>query len=744
MDLKTELRHLEELIASGKLESAKLHYRTITDQLRCGAEQEEQVVLELVKAQILAGEDRYKDAIEVATHVLERARELNLRDKVARCHLLLSAILLRTGDYIGARSHAEACVYFANWEINDRAFEGDAHINLGLALKNLGSWDEAERHLRQAIRAYGSSSDNIRRLRASLNLAILLRKMGKVSEASEVALRALNKARLLSVPIGIVRCSLELANIAVIEGDIDQGRLYLDGARRVIATEGYQREDVLACEIEGDLEVLSGNYRKALDIFRAALKVANSLASGGDIVAELLRRAASVSLALRRLRSARNYVEEALTINEETQDRYERAVCLRILGQVEIATGMTGKGIGHLEQAVSELSRLSNWSPELAIAEGELGKALLSYPDTAYGAAAQHLLIARRIYSSLGISSAVRDLDDLILSAITVKRASKKERSPLEGNVSIVSRSRLDPRKFGMVTEDERIVGDLERWGPTEARILIEGETGVGKEVMARALHAMSRRREGPFVTVDCGALNETLADSELFGHARGAFTGAMRDRVGLIEEAGGGTLFLDEIGELSTALQVKLLRVLEEGVVRRVGENVARPVDVRVICATARNLWAEVETGNFRRDLYYRLKTALIRIPSLKERPYDIEPLMQYYLDFYCKRYGKHLTLDRTAIAELTRYDWPGNVRELKNFAEALVISKTDGVIVAADIIAVLRGSHNHDSLKRCLDETERDAILRALRLCQGNRTRAAKMLGISRKTLWQKLKRL
>ncbi|HEC83327.1 MAG TPA: sigma-54-dependent Fis family transcriptional regulator, partial [Firmicutes bacterium] len=307
---------------------------------------------------------------------------------------------------------------------------------------------------------------------------------------------------------------------------------------------------------------------------------------------------------------------------------------------------MTGKGIGHLEQAVSELSRLSNWSPELAIAEGELGKALLSYSDTAYGAAAQHLLIARRIYSSLGISSAVRDLDDLILSAITVKRASKKERLPLEGNVSIVSRSRLDPRKFGMVTEDERIVGDLERWGPTEARILIEGETGVGKEVMARALHAMSRRREGPFVTVDCGALNETLADSELFGHARGAFTGAMRDRVGLIEEAGGGTLFLDEIGELSTALQVKLLRVLEEGVVRRVGENVAKPVDVRVICATARNLWAEVETGNFRRDLYYRLKTALIRIPSLKERPYDIEPLMQYYLDFYCKRYGKHLTL--------------------------------------------------------------------------------------------------
>ncbi len=744
MDTKAELRHLEELIASGRLESAKLHYRTIADRLRCRGEQEEHVVLELFKAQILAGEDRYEDALDVAIRVLESARHLNLRDKLARCHLLVSAILLRIGDYHGARSHAEACVYFANWEIDDRAFEGDAHINLGLALKNLGTWDEAERHFREAIRAYGATSDNIRRLRASLNLAILLRKTGKITEASEIAHHAFNKSRLLAVPIGIARCSLELANIAIIGRDTDEAANYLEAARKVIDEEKYQREGLLVLEIEGDIEALRGNHRKALAVYTRALRMANELAAGGDIVAELLRRCASSQLALKRLRAARERIQEALSLNEETHDAYERAICLRILGEIEIASGLMGKGIANLEEAVSELTRLSGWSPELAVAEEVLGRAMLISGEDRHEAAAHHLLIARRIYSNLGISSAVRGLDDVILSAITVNRTLKKERAALGGNVSIVSRARLNPRKFGMVTEDERIVGDLERWGPTEARILIEGETGVGKEVMARALHAMSRRREGRFVAVDCGALNETLADSELFGHTKGAFTGAMWDRVGLIEEAGGGTLFLDEIGELGKSLQVKLLRVLEEGVVRRVGENTPRAVDVRVISATARNLWAEVEAGNFRRDLYYRLKTAIIRIPSLRERPYDIEALFRHYLAFYCEHYRRHLEIDHAAITELLRYEWPGNVRELKNFCEALVISKPDGTIVPSDVIALLNGGQGNASLEERLDRTERDAILRALRICQGNRTRAAKMLGISRKTLWQKLKKL
>jgi len=345
------------------------------------------------------------------------------------------------------------------------------------------------------------------------------------------------------------------------------------------------------------------------------------------------------------------------------------------------------------------------------------------------------------MYSNLGIGPAVRELDELIFSSLAPGLAAAERQTVIGREARTLSRH-VDPGHYGIVTEDERILGDLERWGPTEARILIEGETGVGKELMARALHGMSRRREGPFVAVDCGALSETLADSELFGHARGAFTGAMKDRAGLIEVANGGTLFLDEIGELSGVLQVKILRVLEEGVVRRVGENVARQTDVRVIGATARDLWAEVEAGRFRRDLYYRLKTVLIRVPTLRERPYDIGILLDHYLQVYDDQHRTGAKLSSEARTELTRYGWPGNVRELKNVVEALILSNTNGDLIAADHVMQFLTNGSKAGLKGRISGLEREEIERALKVCSGNRTEAARMLGISRKTLWHKLK--
>jgi transcriptional regulator with PAS, ATPase and Fis domain len=377
------------------------------------------------------------------------------------------------------------------------------------------------------------------------------------------------------------------------------------------------------------------------------------------------------------------------------------------------------------------------------MSESILGKALVSQNGHANGSAVNHLFVARRVYSNLGVSQAVRELDQLIFSSLAVSPAGAEKRKSL-GRESHALSGHMDPGHYGILTEDERIIGDLERWGPTEARILIEGETGVGKELMAKALHAMSRRREGPFVAVDCGALSETLADSELFGHARGAFTGAMKDRTGLIEAASGGTLFLDEIGELSEVLQVKLLRVLEEGIVRRVGENAPRQIDVRVVSATARDLWAEVEAGRFRRDLYYRLKTVLIRIPTLRERPYDIDLLLEHYLRVYTDQHGAGAKLSHEAKMELAKYGWPGNVRELKNVVEALILSNTNGDLIEADRVVQFLTNGSAGGLRARIAGLERDEIERVLKICGGNRTEAAKMLGISRKTLWNKLKQM
>jgi len=743
VDFATELQNLQHLIAAGKLENARAKYMVIADGMRCSGEEEEQLLLEFFKAQILAGEDDYATAIDLAEKLLERFRDLNLRDKVARCHLLLSGLLLRTADYGGARAHGEAAIYFCTWEIDEKTLEGDAHNNLGLALKNLGIWEEAERHFRDAIDAYGSLENGVRGLRASLNLAILLRKLGKTGEACEICRAGLERSERLEVPIGICRYSLELANLSVIKRDIEEGRKHLRRARDTAEARGYQRERILAHEIDGDLLYLKGDPESALDTYELGLDLSRALARGGDLEAEFLGRAARVCVKLGKTTSARHYVERALNLNEETHDVYEYGLCLRTLGQLEMAEGIEGCGIAHLEESVQELARLSPWCHDLAASEAALGKMLLSTPG-ANGRAVNHLLVARRVYSNLGIGRAVKDLDHMIFSHLAETRAGNAMKAASCKRVGPDSRQRPDLTHYGILTEDERIAGDLERWGPTEARILVEGETGVGKELMARALHAMSRRREGMFVAVDCGALSETLADSELFGHARGAFTGAMKDRAGLIEAANGGTLFLDEIGELSETLQVKLLRVLEERVVRRVGENTPRPVDVRVISATARDLWEEVEAGRFRRDLYYRLKTVLIRIPSLHERPHDIQLLLDHYLKRYCDEHGSGAEFNQAARAALAGYAWPGNVRELRNVVEALVLSNTNGDMIDAGRVSEFLTCDRSAKLRDRIANLERDEIERVLKTCGGNRTEAAKMLGISRKTLWHKLKQI
>jgi transcriptional regulator with PAS, ATPase and Fis domain len=275
--------------------------------------------------------------------------------------------------------------------------------------------------------------------------------------------------------------------------------------------------------------------------------------------------------------------------------------------------------------------------------------------------------------------------------------------------------------------------------------VLIEGETGVGKELVARAMHSMSRRREERFVTVDCGALSETLADSELFGHAKGSFTGSAGDRAGLIEEANGGTLFLDEVGEMSETLQSKLLRVLEDGVVRRVGENRSRHVDVRILSATTKDLSGEVESGRFRRDLYYRLKGVVVRVPSLRERCGDVELLVDHFLDVYNERDGKGVKLGEDARRALLEYGWPGNVRELKHVVEAVVVSARDGEVVGeAKVAEFLEASGSGVRQISGTDEAEDREIKQALEACGGNKAEAARLLGISRKTLYRRMKDL
>ena len=279
-----------------------------------------------------------------------------------------------------------------------------------------------------------------------------------------------------------------------------------------------------------------------------------------------------------------------------------------------------------------------------------------------------------------------------------------------------------------------------------DSTVLITGESGVGKERIAALVHRHSARAAGPYVTVDCGAVTETLLESELFGHARGAFTGATSDRVGLFEAANKGTLFLDEVGEMSLGMQAKLLRAIQELEVRRVGESATRKVDVRVVAATNRDLAAEVEAGRFRKDLYYRLKVVEIRVPPLRERPEDLLALSRTLLAGITKRMGRRVTgLSPRAADQLQRHTWPGNVRELENALERAAAIAMGPRIELADLpeeIRSLEGAPRRGASDKRLAEVEKEAILAALEAHDGNQARTAAALGIGTATLYRKLK--
>lgn len=289
----------------------------------------------------------------------------------------------------------------------------------------------------------------------------------------------------------------------------------------------------------------------------------------------------------------------------------------------------------------------------------------------------------------------------------------------------------------------------VERVAPSMANVLILGESGTGKELIAHAVHDKSNRKNKPFVAINCGALRESLLESELFGHEKGSFTGAYTRKIGLAEAANGGTLFLDEIGEMAPQIQAKLLRFLQEGEIFRVGGKDPIKVDVRVICATNRNLEKEVQLGNFREDLYYRINTIVAEVPPLRRRKEDIPALINFFLSQNQGSQGfinQGKKMDSEALKMMTNYDWPGNIRELQNVCERLQILSDGHTIMLGDLPENIRTPETSDETgdydpRITVAELEKRWILKALQHFDGNKTQAAQALGITIKTLYNKL---
>jgi len=323
---------------------------------------------------------------------------------------------------------------------------------------------------------------------------------------------------------------------------------------------------------------------------------------------------------------------------------------------------------------------------------------------------------------------------------------------PLEETVEIPpSQEHYFGDVFGGSVEMKRIFTMLKKISPTDITVTIEGETGTGKELVARAIHSRSQRAKGPFVVIDCGSISKNLIESELFGHEKGAFTGATQARRGAFEMANGGTIFIDEIGELGLEMQPKLLRVLEQREVRRVGGNEVFKVNVRVIAATNRDLASEVQKGRFREDLFYRISVVKIHLPPLREKGEDIPFLTQKFAREFSEQYGsgEGVAVSAEAHEILRHYHWPGNVRELRNVITRAMAMGDGKVLQPRDFIMPLpsegrpRGTTLDSLVGKTLEEIEKAAIMKTLEANGGNKSVAARVLGIAYSTLYEKIKK-
>jgi DNA-binding NtrC family response regulator len=489
---------------------------------------------------------------------------------------------------------------------------------------------------------------------------------------------------------------------------------------------------VLALEFLGELDFDRGRPERALARYHEALAMAERTAPEGDLVVELERRRAEALLAIGRIDEAEKALDRGMRLARFTDDRLEHAIAHRVAGDLALARGQRLDARERWQQAATLLTACRE--------RFELGRTLLLLARSTEDprAARTHALRSCALFAEIG-SPHWQEL-------------AEAELSRLMGPAPVTAPTRTDSllgkrhRAPGLVacSTGMRTVERLaQRAAATELSVLLTGETGTGKELVARTIHAQSPRAARPFLAVNCGALRADLALSQLFGHRKGAFTGAHAEGVGLVEAAHGGTLFLDEAGELPLDVQVTLLRFLESGEYLRLGETQVRRADVRIIAATNRVLRGGDGERLFRRDLLYRLNEIEIRLPPLRERVEDVVPLARHFLSFYGGLEGPRLSHDAESM--LLSYGWPGNVRELENVMKRVAaLHAGHGELDAGAILPFLSEPPARASAQADRRSTERDEIVAAWRQAHGNKSRLADLLGISRKTLYARIKRL
>jgi DNA-binding NtrC family response regulator/tetratricopeptide (TPR) repeat protein len=722
--------------------------------------------LAIIKSNIYRRMGKYRSSLRIIQGASTAGVEESNPELIVEKFLSEGACYFYLSDMDIALERLEMALGLATRQ-GDSMLRSRVLLMLGLIAQNKGLVSMAVEYYFRSREISKKGSDYYGEATGALNEGIVLYRQGFFDRSKELIGRARSIFDEIEWLIGLCRCLLAEGNVnRKVRNFGEAEKLYLR-AGELAEKHHFRREVALVDIFMGRLYLDLGKFVKAADRLERGLNKALALSPEGDMVVEARRALAELSVERGDLEEGEAHLREALRISRRLEDDISQGLVARGLADICFTRGEVKKGMAHFNRAV-QILRKTGCSFELAKALVLFAEDIISSLEGARSAAS--VRIDQGVWDEEKLRKLVIEANHL-LSSSDSDYWRKRAENTLDSVISLTGRQKVEVIEQcknedivrityspGMILRDEfvsvsaslaKIVERLELASKSSRPILITGETGTGKELIASMIHKMSDRSGGPFIAVNCASVPDHLFESEFFGHRKGCFTGALRERRGIFREAEGGTLFLDEIGELTSVQQVKLLRVLQEGKIRRIGENRETEVDIRIVSATNQDLDYKLQNNTLRADFLYRINAEQVHIPPLRERREDIAPLIAYCL---CGNGDGRdgIRIEEEALKALQGYSWPGNVRELFAIMDRVGHMCNGGVITWELLPDKIKKSRN---VKRQGDESGiggdssvsdevSSQLKRMMVLCNGNKTEAARMLGISRGTLYKRLK--
>jgi len=704
----------------------------------------------LLKFRLLKSRSQISKAIRFLSRTLKTLKDNDIEHFV---RYLLGEAYFWSGNYLQSNYLLQRC-YTYYLRSNNNHMLGVVLHELGYIAYQRRFYDIAENYFEKALESFEKVGRKYQIAATNMMLGILNYKIGRYDEALDRFEIAKENFIACGNRKGLLQVTIDRARVKIYREKYKEAVSLLEESYKLASELGLPREESLSLEFLGEISCLTGEYEKALEYLKRAEEIALKMAPEGDVAVEVFRRLGETYLGMERFEEAEEYLSKAYRVAEKLEDRSEFGAVLRLYGvlsakkkDIDLSRAFFNESIVTLK-VIKDRYELGRTCIEAAKTYRELlsGSGLSGTIERELLSDAKDYAVeALHIFSELGIERKVEECRRLVEEIEADRPAVGEGRRTVR--VMFKDEWLHEGLIVGRSAAMLEVLELVRRFAPSDVSVLVTGETGTGKELVARLIHRLSGRSKGPFVAVNCASIPESMFESELFGHRRGAFTGADRDHVGLVEKADGGTLFLDEISELTSRQQASLLRVLQERRVKRVGETSERPVDIRLITASNESVESLFESGKLRPDFYYRISGNVIGLPPLRERREDVEAIFSYYLNMLLPG----ARVEEGLLDYLHEYHWPGNVRELVNLVQVLaVLAESSGVVRVSNLPMNIRGgdpelsamgSFRFSRNKR--DDLQR-AITDALRECGGNKSAAARRLGISRSTLYKRMQEL